>query len=422
MPPHYLLAAVGSTGDMHPFMSLTRALQGMGRQVSLMGPAFHAALVEKAGIPFIGLGTDADYLRVVANPELWHPRRGLKVLFGDYRKPLAEAFQALMGFQSVQPLIVVGHPFALPAIGMAKEKGLRARVVGAYLAPSNLRTVHDPLQLGDLLVPRWVPLSWRRALWRFVDRRMVDPYAGAELNAARAELGLPAVRKSFLLHMQGIPELSVGLFPPWFAPPQPDWPQPLLMGNFQLFDAAAHEPFSQALEEFLASGPAPIVVTPGTGNAHAAELFATAAQTTQKRGLRAIFLTRHQEQVPAHLPATMLWQPYVALSELLPRAAGLVHHGGIGTTAEAMRAGVPQLVTPFAWDQFDNAARVKALGVGMAVPAAGLNIHRLEQAFTQVFRHAATAIRCREIATHFHAARGPQTLCRDIESALRLAA
>src|SRR6202012_1799180 len=55
---------------------------------------------------------------------------------------------------------------------------------------------------------------------------------------------------------------------------------------------------------------------------------------------------------------------YVPLRALLPRCAALVHHGGIGTTAEALRAGVPQVIVPLAFDQFDNAARVRALGAG----------------------------------------------------------
>ena len=64
------------------------------------------------------------------------------------------------------------------------------------------------------------------------------------------------------------------------------------------------------------------------------------------------------------LPAHVLWQPYVPLRAILPRCAALVHHGGIGTTAEALRAGVPQVIVPLAYDQFDNAARVTALQAG----------------------------------------------------------
>ncbi|HEY8973571.1 MAG TPA: nucleotide disphospho-sugar-binding domain-containing protein, partial [Burkholderiaceae bacterium] len=85
---------------------------------------------------------------------------------------------------------------------------------------------------------------------------------------------------------------------------------------------------------------------------------------TRRLGRRAVVLTPHREQVPAPLPADVLWLPYVPLAALLPRAAALVHHGGIGTTAEALRAGVPQVIVPLAYDQFDNAARVAALQAG----------------------------------------------------------
>jgi rhamnosyltransferase subunit B len=416
---HYLLTPSGSTGDIHPFMSLAKALQAMGREVSFMAPAFHAGLVGKSDIPFIGLGTDADYLRIIANPDLWHPRRGFKALFSHYREPLIEAFHALMNFRHREPLTIIGHPFSLPAIAMARENRLRARVVGIYLAPSNIRTVHDPLHFGDVSVPRWVPFTWRRAFWKLLDRSLVDPHAAAALNEARAALGLTAIRQSFLLHMQDIPDLSVTLFPQWFAAPQPDWPRPLLMGDFQLFDASAQEPFSRELAKFLANGPAPVVVTPGTGNAHAADLFALSAQAVQNLGLRAIFLTRHHEQIPAHLPAHILWQPYVALAKLLPHAAALVHHGGIGTTAEALHAGIPQLVVPFAWDQFDNAARIKALGVATSLPAPRLRLRKLQAAMASLFHDDGVKNRCTQIAARFKQGQGTEALCRSVESALQ---
>lgn len=418
--PHYVLAPVGSTGDMHPFMSLAQALQRMGRPVTLMGPAFHRALVDRAGIPFIGLGRDEDYQRVVGNPALWHPRKGFKVLFGDFRTPLLDACRALMAFQPDAPRVVIGHPFALPAIAMARELGWQARVVGAYLAPSNLRTVHDPLQLGELRMPRWVPGNARRALWRLLDRSLVDPHGATEVNAARAALDLAPLRQSLLPHIQGVPEVSVTLFPDWFGPPQPDWPRPLLMGDFQLFDVDQDAALPDALTRFLDAGPPPLVVTPGTANAHAAALFALAAQAVQQLGRRAVFLTRHREQLPATLPPSILWEAYVPLGRLLPRAAALVHHGGIGTTAEALRAGVPQLVTPFAWDQFDNAARVAALGAGRWIPAARLSRRRLEAALRAL---AAPAVRehCRQVAARLDNATGPEPLCRAIEATLGVA-
>ncbi|NML16649.1 glycosyltransferase [Azohydromonas caseinilytica] len=421
MPPHYLLATAGSHGDMHPFMSLAQVLQGMGREVRLMGPAFHDDLVRPTGIPFIGMGSDEDVLRVLANPDVWHPRKGLRVLFQNYRERILSSLPAVMAIRPAAPLVVISHPLALPTFAIAREKGWPARLVAAYLAPSNLRTVHDPLVIGHVPIARWVPLPARRALWALLDRTAIDPLIGAEVNAARAVLGLPQVGR-YVAHLQEAPELSVTLFPAWFAPPQPDWPRPLLMGEFPLYDATAGAPWPAELAAFMAAGPAPLVVTPGTGNAHAAHLFKAAAEAAQRLRLRAVFLTRHREQVPARLPGTILWQPYVPLAMLLPHTAALVHHGGIGTTAEALRAGVPQLVTPFAWDQFDNAARVEALGMGVTLPAARVNTRRLTAALRPLCAAEAVTARGRQVAARFAQARGPEALCRDIEAALGLAA
>lgn len=121
----------------------------------------------------------------------------------------------------------------------------------------------------------------------------------------------------------------------------PDWPQPLIEGDFQLFDASTQDGFAEELSGFLAAGERPLVFTAGTGNLHAADFFSCALGAVNGLGRRAIFLTRERAQVPALLPESVLWQPYVPLSALLPHAAALVHHGGIGTTAEALRSSTP---------------------------------------------------------------------------------
>jgi len=83
---------------------------------------------------------------------------------------------------------------------------------------------------------------------------------------------------------------------------------------------------------------------------------------------------------------------------LLPHVAALVHHGGIGTTAEALRAGTPQLVVPLAHDQFDNAARVRALGVGASLNAARLTARRLEKRLAEVVDNKDVNEACRKVA------------------------
>ncbi len=194
--------------------------------------------------------------------------------------------------------------------------------------------------------------------------------------------------------MREAPDLSVTMFPPWFGPVQPDWPDPLMAGDFPLYDPNSGAALSRELESFLASGPRPVVFTHGTGNLQARDYFAHALAAVQRLGVRAIFLTGHREQVAASLPSTVQWQDYVPLQLLLPQVAVLVHHGGIGTTAEALRAGVPQLIVPLAYDQFDNGARVQSLGAGSVLRHARLTTTRLAAAVQALMSSPAVAEHC----------------------------
>lgn len=415
--PHYVVITVGSTGDIHPFMRIATALQDLGRKVTFITHTYHANLVQSAGLPFVGIGTDDDYLRLIANPHLWHPKKAFGALMANYRDLIEQIDHAIRSLPAQGPLVALVHPLTVPAATISRERGSITSIVAAYLAPSNLRTCHDPLTIGPTAVPRWMPMSWRRALWRFIEKGWIDPVAVAQINAARGPLDLPKVC-SLLSHIAQSPDLSVTLFPAWFAPAVPDWPRPMIAGDFPLFEASADDRFGDDLSAFLAAGEKPLVFTPGTGNIHAAVFFARALAAVNSLGRRAIFLTRERAQVPADLPATVLWQPYVPLSALLPRAAVLVHHGGIGTTAEALRAGIPQLITPFAWDQFDNGARIAALGAGMAIPATRLQPRNFARSLQILATSEVIRARCVELAENFIAPHDATALCKKVELAI----
>lgn len=195
----------------------------------------------------------------------------------------------------------------------------------------------------------------------------------------------------------------------------PDWPQPLIEGDFQSFDASTQDGFAEELSGFLAAGERPLVFTAGTGNLHAADFFSCALGAVNGLGRRAIFLTRERAQVPALLPESVLWQPYVPLSALLPHAAALVHHGGIGTTAEALRSSTPQLIAPFAWDQFDNGARIVSLGVGMVIPAKRLRPRNLASGLQVLCASETIRAQCSVLASRFIQAHDPIALCQKVE-------
>jgi rhamnosyltransferase subunit B len=136
-----------------------------------------------------------------------------------------------------------------------------------------------------------------------------------------------------------------------------------------------------------------------------------------------VLLTRRREQLPTPLPNSIAWFAHLPLGQLLPHAAGLVHHGGIGTLAEALKAGVPQLITPFAFDQFDNAARLQSLGVADALPAARLRARTLARRLLDLERRRSVQPEAlRRWAESLQKAPDAAALMRQLEQVLGLGA
>jgi len=397
--PHFLVVAVGTAGDLYPFLRVACELLERGHRVTLLAPAVHADAVARTEVPFQALGSEATFRAALDHPDVWHPRKGFRVVWEAMRGHedlLPDIVSALPADEAV---VMFAHPLALPGAALARARRPGLRIVAAWLAPANLRTVYDPMTFGPLAMPRWVPRAWRRWLWRRVDAEMIDSVAVDDINAAHARYGIPPIRH-FIDHLQGVADAHLTLFPPWFTPTPPDWPRPLSEGVFALYDPYLEAELPRELEHFLDAGPAPVVLTPGSGNRQALRWLERAAGAAHRAGRRAVLLTPHREQVPQILPPGMLWQPYVPLRALLPRAAALVHHGGIGTTAEALRAGVPQVIVPMAYDQFDNAARVEALvaGVRVAGGAAGPRPRALVAALRRLEDNDAIQIGCARAA------------------------
>jgi rhamnosyltransferase subunit B len=376
---HYLVVTTGSAGDLFPFLKLADGLRQRGLRVTFIAPALHEPMVRRSGLDFHGTFADPA---ILAHPDLWHPRRGFPIVWRAVRPGLKELLPLVQALPP-GPIVIVAHPLALPEAELCRAVRDQLSVVLAYLAPSNIPSVHDPLVMGPWTVPRWVPHDLRRWLWRQVGTRLIDPVVLPDINIDRARQALPAIGSLFAF-MAEAPDLSLTLFPAWFGPPQPDWPQPLVCGEFALHDPDPEAAFPPALAAFLAAGAAPVVFTHGTGNHQAGPYFDCALAAVKQLGLRAIFLTALREQVPSALPATVLWQSYLPFASLLPHAAALVHHGGVGSTAEALRAGIPQLIVPLAFDQFDNAARVEALGAGLILRHARLTRRRLSVKLRQL--------------------------------------
>ncbi len=388
-----LLGAAGSLGDTLPFVALGRALQQRGHEVHLFASGSYAA--HAAGLPFTAVSSAAESEALLRDPRVTDPRQGMALIAEAFATTLPRAFEAMRAEVVPGQTLAVGSTLSFATRLLKEALGVPATTV--HLAPSVFRSVHQPPQLGPRGTLDKLPPSLQRAAWWLVDRLVLDRRFTRPFNAYRQQLGLPPVDRIFGAWMHQA-DLTLGLFPPWFAPPQPDWPAGLVCTGFPLYDSGDAHPLPPALDEFLAAGEPPVAFTAGTANATSHRFFATSAAACALSGRRGLLITKFGEQLPTPLPPGVLHVPYAPFSQLLPRLAAFVHHGGIGTTSQALRAGVPQLVRPMAYDQFDNAHRVQRLGVGERLLPSAYEPGAVAQALERLAGHGRLRERCAEVA------------------------
>jgi UDP:flavonoid glycosyltransferase YjiC (YdhE family) len=370
-------------------------LKRRGHRVRVLTGQTFKQTVLAAGLEYLQTSAHEEYIAGLQHPDLWHPLRGYATVMAMVSRQLRRVFALLRQIVIPGQTLVIAPTLDLASRTLQEKTGLP--VVTVHLQPIVLRTCHTlsaGLGATDLsFLPRWT----KRLLWRAVDRWMLDPPLAGVLDEMRREVGLPPIRRLFDGWVHS-PLLTLGLFPPWFAPPQPDWPPQLRLTGFPLFDGTSDEHLAPPLEAFLDAGAPPLVFTFGSAMVHGRKLFAAAAAAARSLGRRALLLTGHSEQIPDPLPAGMLHVDYAPLRRLLPRCAALIHHGGIGTLAAGLASGVPQLVMPLSHDQPDNAVRAARLGVARMLSPRRANASAMSQALGELLSSPAVAASCQQVA------------------------
>lgn len=388
-----LIGAAGSLGDTLPFVALGLALQQRGHQVRLFASESYAG--HAAGLPFTPVASVAETDALLHDPRVTDPRRGMALIGEAFAAGLPRAFEAMRAEVVPGQTLAVGSTLAFATRLLKDALGVPTATV--HLAPAVLRSVHQPPSLGPNGTLDKLPASLQRAAWWLIDRLVLDRLFTRPFNDYRRQLGLGPVDRLFgdWLHRA---DATLGLFPPWFAPPQADWPAGLACTGFPLYDNGEAHPLPAVLEAFLAAGEPPVGFTSGTANATSHGFFAASAAACALSGRRGLLITKVGAQLPATLPPGVLHVPYAPFSQLLPRLAAFVHHGGIGTTSQALRAGVPQLVRPMAYDQFDNAHHVQRLGVGQRLLPAAYAPAAVARDLDRLTQDRALQRRCAEVA------------------------
>ncbi len=394
-----LILAVGSYGDVLPLVGMARQLQRRGHTVTVFTSAHFTELVHKAEVEFVAMGTAEDYDTMANNPELWHPHKGWRLIMKRLVSSALEETYALL-----KAKVIPGNTLMI-----SSTLGFAARLLQethhiphatVHFSPGVFHSAHQAPKIPGLPLPDWLPVAFKHHMWKFLDYTIIDPVVKPRLNCFRRQLGLPPVSRIFhdWLHS---PDLVLGLFPEWFAAPQPDWPPETYVTGFPLYDEAPDSVLPATVQSFLDAYPEPLIYTPGSANKHGRSFFKEAAEASQELGRPAIFLTRYPEQLPPSLPKGVTHFSYVPLSHLLPHAAALIHHGGIGTCSQALRTGTPQLIQPLAFDQFDNAARVEKLGVGRMIRKRHFNSSNIVQRLQALLGSSDVKAQCQSLQNNF---------------------
>ena len=357
-PRHVVLATLGTDGDVFPYVGLGATLRKRGKRVTLVASEHYQRLAEQHDLEFRALHSKAENDELFTHPDFWHPIKTARLGAAWGLKRIRGHYDLLRDICAEESSVIVANPGILGALLAHEKHGTPWASI--ILQPWMIPSAEAPSVMLGLPIPRKGPVVVRRLYWRFFDV-VVDLLVARGFNAIRASLQLPPVKRVFRLWLS--PQAIIGAFPSWYAEPQSDWPKQVRLTGFPMFDGSKGE-LPADLLKFCRAGSPPIALTFGSEMMHAARLFNESIAACQMTGSRCVVLTKYRNQLPEALPAGAFHCAFARFEKLFPLCSAIVHHGGVGTMAQALAAGTPQLILPIAYDQGDNGERVKQMGAG----------------------------------------------------------
>ena len=420
-----LLTTFGSLGDLHPYLALGLALQKRGHEVAIATSPNYREKIEAEGLKFHPMRPDFS---VFGSPEDWMPKvmdakKGTEFVIKHMVLPhLTDSYVDLKR-AAIGTDIIIGHPliYALPIVA---DK-LNMPWISVMLQPITFFSVYDPPVLpGVPLLPLFHGAGPKFYRWFYQQAKNRTRPWMEPVQTLREEIGLDKTTLHPLFEGQYSPLLNLALFSSVVGERQPDWPQNTEITGFLYFDkAGANQELDTDLAKFLDDGEPPIVFTLGSSAVNdPGRFYAESIKAATKIGARAVLLTGKDGTagLGVPLPDGISAFKYAPYSRLFPRAAAIVHQGGVGTTSQALRAGKPQLIMPYAHDQPDNASRVVKLGVGATLSRAGYNGNRAAAALKKLLQTGDYIQKASDIGKQIRSEDGATRACDAIEAVLKI--
>jgi rhamnosyltransferase subunit B len=394
-----LLAVFGSLGDLNPFLAIARELRARRHDVVIATLEEHRAIVEAASF------------RLHPVRPSWYPMHFATL--GPFSRLRASFVDLMNAARGVDLIITHWIVYAGPLVAALTQTPW----ISVVLQPYAFFSAYEPplLRWPAFGMPRRRSAAENSALihsWK----RMARPL-GKPVQQFRRELGLPP--SSNPVYDDLSPELVLALFSPLLGKPQPDWPPQTRVVGFAWYDGE-RSGLPPRLAKFLDEGAAPIVFTMGSHSAwEEGRFYAKSAKAARLLGRRAVLLgLRFGERLHFGHQKDVMALDFAPYSEIFPRAAAVVHHGGVGTTALALRAGRPMLVVPIEDDHPDNAARMYALGVARVIAPSNYHAASAAAELRHLLTQPAYLARAKQLSKCLREENGVAVACDAIEQHL----
>ena len=419
MSKRIVITTFGSFGDFNPYLGLALGLKARGHDTVVATAEFYRPFVEAEGIGFRPVRPDRNLYDTEAvrrsNPGRTPAYLMKKLLFPRLQESYEDLSEATRGAD-----MLLTHPLTFAGPLVAEKVSIPW--VSTVLAPISFFSAHDfpvlPLLPRLAVVLRRLGPGAGRALVGLAKR--ATRHWPEPVRRLRTEIGL-SPGKHPIHEGQFSPELVLAMFSRVLAKPRPDWPPNTRITGHVFYDGSGRDGLSPDLERFLASGPAPVVFTLGTGvvgkGPAADSFYRESLKAVRILKLRSLFLVGKdpKSRLPVPLPKGVAAVDHAPFSKLFPRAAAVVHQGGIGTIGQVLRSGRPQLVVPFAGDQPDNAQRVQRLGGAEVLYPRQYTAPRVARRLGDLLGESGYARRAGEIARRVRSEDGTSDACDAIE-------
>jgi rhamnosyltransferase subunit B len=419
-----ILSNIGTFGDINPLIAIALEFKQRGHQPVLAVPAVYGPKIIPLGLEFHPVRPDLDPQNTLLAEMVYDVRKGTERGLREFLFPVLRQTYDDLTAAATTPvradLLLIGElNYAGPLV--AEITGIPW--ASYVLAPLSFFSAYDPpvlpmyprLARADKTVPGMGHAIKRLA--RFVSRKWPQP-----VYELREELGLPRGRNP-LFDAKHSPNLVLALFSRVLGHEQPDWPMNTKITGFCYYDSdAGNAALPPHLEKFLAVGPPPLVFTLGSAAVLAAgRFYEYGARAAELLGMRAVLLigSDARNRPRRTLPDTICVAEYAPYSALFSKASVIIHQGGVGTTAQCLRAGKPMLIMPYSHDQPDNARRMRRLKVARIIQKRYFTPLRVAKKLRRLLENPVYAHRAEQIALRLRAENGVVAACNELENLAR---